>query len=519
MLEHYIATAIKLASNELPYGPLPAAERAVIEAMHHGNRYADHLAVELRQALADRHGLDVGQVAVGCGSVGLLQQLFLSYVDPGEEVIYGWRTFETYPIYTRVVNGDAVTVPLKRQALDADALAAAASERTRMVLITSPNNPTGTALGRAELRHILESVSPHTLVVLDEAYREFMTRADRPDSVALLAEFPNFVVLRTFSKAYGLAALRVGYAFAVPDVVDSLTKTLVPFTVNGLGQAAALASLGATEELRVRLDSVLAERTRVERELRAAGFSVPDPQANFVWLPAGGAAEALTVGLEKRGVVSRPFPGEGVRVTIGTREENDRFLAAFTAVAAEVDAAASWELPTGDTARRVAAVLERLVVAIDRLAAHADAPGAGYTSADPATGEQWDAGQVYAHVGEIGGYWQRQWTAVIDAPNRYRIGAHASTSTPPPFGRTKRDAQRIAAIEAGRHENATVHLDRAREAAAVLRNFLAGLTEADLDCAGLHETLGVMDGWRILDEFLVGHYEQHADQLDGLRSD
>jgi hypothetical protein len=137
------------------------------------------------------------------------------------------------------------------------------------------------------------------------------------------------------------------------------------------------------------------------------------------------------------------------------------------------------------------------------------APGAGHTSTDPATGEQWDAGQVYAHVGEIGGYWQREWTAVVDA----------GTGASPPFGRTKRDAQRIAAIETGRHESATVHLERAREAAAVLRNFVAGLTEADLNCTGLHETLGEMDAWRILDEFLVGHYEQHADQLDGLRSD
>src|SRR5258706_327728 len=193
MREHDIDTAIKLASNELPYGPLPAAERAVVEA----------------------------------------------------------------------------------------------SERTRMVLITSPNNPTGTAFGRAELQHVLESVSPHTLVVLDEAYREFMTRADRPDPVALLAAHSNFVVLRTFSKAYGLAALRVGYAFAARDTIDALTKTLVPFTVNGLGQAAALASLAATDELSARLDAGRGERARVERELRAAGCSVPDPQANFVWLPAG----------------------------------------------------------------------------------------------------------------------------------------------------------------------------------------------------------------------------------------
>lgn len=509
MREHDIDTAIKLASNELPYGPLPAAERAVVEAMHHGNRYADHLAVELRQALADRHGLDVGQVAVGCGSVGLLQQLFLSYVDPGDEVLYAWRTFETYPIYARVVGADAVTVPLTRQALDAGAMVAAASERTRMVLITSPNNPTGTAFGRAELKHVLESVSPHTLVVLDEAYREFMTRADRPDPVALLADHPNFVVLRTFSKAYGLAALRVGYAFAAPDVIDALVKTLVPFTVNGLGQAAALASLAATDELSARLDFVLGERARVERELRAVGFSVPDPQANFVWLPAGAAAEAITVGLEKRGVVSRPFPGEGVRVTIGTREENDRFLIAFAAVAAEVDAAASWELPTGDTARRVGSVLARLESAMGRLASHAAHPSPGYTDPDPPTGERWDAGQVFAHVGEIGGYWMRQWTAVIDA------GAAESV----PFGRIKSDAQRITAIEAGRHTDAMVHLERAQEAAAILRNFLAGLTEADLSRLGVHSTLGDMDGWRILDEFLVGHYEQHADQLDGLRSD
>jgi hypothetical protein len=166
-------------------------------------------------------------------------------------------------------------------------------------------------------------------------------------------------------------------------------------------------------------------------------------------------------------------------------------------------------LPTDDTARRVASVLDRLESAIGRLATHAVAPGPGYTAPDPPTGERWDAGQVFAHVGEIGGYWQRQWTTVIDTPG----------TVPVPFGRVKSDAERIAAIEAGRHVDATVHLDRAREAAAVLRNFVAGLTEADLSRMGVHSTLGDMDGWRILDEFLVGHYEQHADQLDGLRSD
>ena len=450
MQEYDLATAIKLASNELPFGPLPAAERAVIDAMHRGNRYSDHLAIDLREALATRHGLDAGQVAVGCGSVGLLQQLFLSYLDPGDEVVYGWRTFETYPIYASVVGARSVMVPLRHQALDASALVDATSEHTRMVLITSPNNPTGTALGRAELQYVLQHVPHHTVVVLDEAYREFMTRPDRPDPVALLAEHPNLVVLRTFSNAYGLAALRVGYAFAAPDVVDALVKTLVPFTVNGLGQAAAIASLGADEELRARLDAVLGERARVERELRDAGFSVPDPQANFVWLPAGVVAGALTVGLEQRGVVTRPFGGEGVRVTVGTAEENDRFLAQFAAVAAAVDAARAWELPTGDAAKRVGMLLARLDAAVGRVAGSDDRAPAGLGDVlDPCTARL---------------------TQALDVPR----GTAAS-------------------FEPGGEP-----LAHARDVAAAVRNLVAGLPEAELTSTVVQTV-----------EELVGAYEEH----------
>ncbi len=221
MEEHAIDSAVKLASNENPFAPLPsvvgAIDRSATEAL---NRYADHRASELRARLADRLGLDPAQVGVGCGSVGLLQQILLAYVDPGDEVLYGWRSFEAYPIYTTVAGGTEVAVPNRFEALDMAAITKAVTERTRVVFVTSPNNPTGTVVRHEELEALLGAVGPECLVVLDEAYYEYVTGRHAPGAMALLAEHRNLAVLRTFSKAYGLAALRVGYVAAHPDVVQ-----------------------------------------------------------------------------------------------------------------------------------------------------------------------------------------------------------------------------------------------------------------------------------------------------------
>lgn len=344
MAEHSLASAIKLASNENPFDPLPSVRAVIDGASAAMNRYPDHGALALRAALASHNRIDVERVTVGCGSVGLLQQLVLTYVDPGDHVVYGWRSFEVYPIYVGMVAGVSVQVPNVRETLDMGSIVAAIDERTRLVMVTSPNNPTGSAVSHDELVAVLDAVPPQCLVVLDEAYYEYATGAHLPRSRELLDRYGNLAVLRTFSKAYGLAALRVGYLMADAEVISAVDRTLVPFAVNGLGQAAAMASLAAGDELLERVRQTLAERDRVEAALIARGLVMPDAEANFVWLPAGDASAELTVGLESMGVVTRPFAGEGVRVTIGSVEENDRFLDAFDTVAAKLDLHSAWRL-------------------------------------------------------------------------------------------------------------------------------------------------------------------------------
>lgn len=331
--EHGIVGAIKLASNENPDPPVDAIVRAVCDAASGLNRYADHRATAVREALAARLGLAVGQVTVGAGSVGLLQQLFLSYVDPGDEVVFPWRSFEVYPVYTQLMDGVEVHTPLTAEhRFDLAAVAAAVTERTSLVLLATPNNPTGTAVPTAELRTLVESIPADVIVCVDEAYREFLDPAYGDPVTELLPGHPNVVVMRTFSKAHGLAGLRAGYAAGHPDVIAMLDRTLFPFAVNALAQAAALAALDAGEEIGRRVQVILAERRRVEAELRAAGWELPDHQANFVWLASGARTDDVTLALERRGVVVRPFSGEGIRVTIGAPAENDRFLAALAEV-------------------------------------------------------------------------------------------------------------------------------------------------------------------------------------------
>ena len=332
--EHGITDAIKLASNENPYPPVPGVVAAIAAAAGDVNRYGDHRAADLRAAIAGWLDVDVDRVAAGCGSVGLLQQLLLAYVDPGDEVVYPWPSFEAYPIDVQLTGGVEVTVPLVDHTFDLDAVAAAVTDRTKLVLLANPNNPTGTAVHVDQLRRLVEQVPDDVLVVVDEAYREFVT-ADLGDPISdLQPDHPNVVVLRTFSKAFGLAALRTGYAVADPDVVIELDKVLIAFAVNHLAQVASLAAIAARDEVQAVVDLITAERDRVVASLRSDGWDLPDAHANFVYLPLGSRTDVVFPEMERRGVVVRPFPGVGMRVTIGTPAQNDRFLATLAEVTA-----------------------------------------------------------------------------------------------------------------------------------------------------------------------------------------
>lgn len=329
--------AYKLSSNENPYPPLPGVMESALAAAGVFNRYPDMACTGLMNELADRFGVPVSHVATGTGSVGVAQQLIQATSGPGDEVIYAWRSFEAYPIITQVSGATSVKVPLTPGDVhDLDAMADAITERTRLIFVCNPNNPTGTVVRRAELERFLDRVPSDVLVVLDEAYREFIRDAEVPDGVEIYRDRPNVAVLRTFSKAYGLAGLRVGFAIAHEPVAAALRKTAVPFGVSQLAQDAAVASLRAEDELMGRVGSLVAERTRVVEALRGQGWTVPETQANFVWLRLGERTADFAAACEKAGVVVRPFAGEGMRATIGETEANDIFLQAAEAFRKEL---------------------------------------------------------------------------------------------------------------------------------------------------------------------------------------
>jgi histidinol-phosphate aminotransferase len=323
--------SVKLSSNESPFGPLPSVAAAVGAAAADLNRYPDAGASGLIAALADRFAVPQDHVAVGAGSVGILQQLLEAVAEPGTEVVYAWRSFEAYPLLADLSGATSVRVPLADEVHDLDALAAAITPRTRMVLVCNPNNPTGTAVGEAELTAFLDRVPDHVLVVLDEAYREYVRDPRVPDGLTLYPDRPNVAVLRTFSKAYGLAALRVGFLVGHPHTAAAVRKTMLPFAVNHLAQAAAVASLAAEDELLERVEATVKERGRVRDALVADGWTVPPTEANFVWLRLGDDTLEFAAACEAAGVSVRPFAGEGARVSIGTPDENDAFLAAARA--------------------------------------------------------------------------------------------------------------------------------------------------------------------------------------------
>ena len=319
--------SFKLSSNESPHGPLPSVQRVIAEAVKGVNRYPDNGSAALTEAIGRRFSVPSGHIAVGCGSVGVTQQLLEAVGEPGIQVVYAWRSFEAYPSLVRLVGAEEVLVPLRDETHDLDAMAAAVTDRTRLVLVCNPNNPTGTVVHSGELEKFLDRVPSDCLVVLDEAYREYVRDVDVPDGLDLYRDRPNVAVLRTFSKAYGLAGLRVGFMVAHEPVAEAVRKTMLPFTVNSIAQAAAVASLAAESELFQRVEEVVKERTRVRVELLARGWPVPQTEANFVWLGLREATMDFAAACERAGVSVRPFAGDGVRVSVADREANDAFLA------------------------------------------------------------------------------------------------------------------------------------------------------------------------------------------------
>jgi histidinol-phosphate aminotransferase len=317
----------KLSSNENPYAP-PASVLAAAEAAAAVmNRYPDMGNTALFDALSSRLGVPASRLAVGTGSVALLYHLVQAFCEPGDEVVFAWRSFEAYPIATAVCGARAVQVPVTAEGRhDLDAMAEAITDRTRIVLVCTPNNPTGPAVRHSELAGFLERVPSHVVVVVDEAYREFVRCDDPADPMALAEGRPNVVVMRTLAKAYGLAGLRVGYLVATDEVAAAVRKCALPFGVSSVAQAAAVAALECEDELAERVTAIVAERERVVAALAEQGWTVPAADGNFVWLGLGEHTPAFAAAAEEAGIMVRPYGTDGVRVTIAEPEGNDVFL-------------------------------------------------------------------------------------------------------------------------------------------------------------------------------------------------
>lgn len=321
--------AFKLSSNENPFEPLPSVLEA-LQATTPVNRYPDASAAALRARLGERFGVEPDAVHVAAGSVSILHQLVLGTSSVGDEVVYAWRSFEAYPSLPLVAGATGVQVPLASGARhDLDAMADAVTDRTRVVIVCTPSNPTGPIVTSAEFAAFVDRVPRDVLIILDEAYAEFVTAPDAVDGLAerLFERHPNVVVLRTFSKAYGLAGLRVGYAIGHPRVLDAARTTGIPLSVTSAAERAAIASLDAEAELRERVSVIVERRTRLVGGLRAQGWQVPDSQANFVWLPAGERTVEVAAAFDAADLVVRPFPGDGIRISVGEEESIDRVLA------------------------------------------------------------------------------------------------------------------------------------------------------------------------------------------------
>lgn len=320
-------TPYKMSSNENPFPPLPGVIDAVTAAAAGMNRYPDMATTALRGRIAQDLNVSPDEIVTGTGSSGVLGYLVTATCEAGDEVVYAWRSFEAYPIFVALSGARSVQVPLTAdERHDLPAMAGAITPHTQLVLVCNPNNPTGTAVSARELEDFLAQVPAHVLVVLDEAYVEFCTDADRADGLEVYRRHPNLVLLRTFSKAYGLAGLRVGFAIAHPPVASVLRKCTLPFGVSELSSRAAIASLDARDELLKRVDSLVVERDRLAEELRSQGWDVPHTQTNFVWLPLRERSVEFAAAADAEGLSVRAFDGEGVRCSVDAPEANERLV-------------------------------------------------------------------------------------------------------------------------------------------------------------------------------------------------
>lgn len=331
------APMVRLASNESPHPPLPAVREAIERALSSLNRYPDPSNSLLRERLSDRYEVPVGQIAIGNGSCDILLAAGEALLEPGAELVYAWPSFSVYPHLSAASGARAITVALDAdQRHDLDAMLAEITVATRLVIVCNPNNPTSTALPVEEIAAFVDAVPPHVCVIVDEAYCEFNLLGDPDASIELLAQHPNLVLLRTFSKVYGLCGLRVGFALCgsaeLPRAVDQVRQ---PFFCNALAQAAAIESLNHQDAVLERVTSTVAERISVGEDLSALGLGVADSQANFCWIDLGERDEDEVMrGLEDRGVLVRGGSALGsqtpaLRVTYGTQQENARFLQAL----------------------------------------------------------------------------------------------------------------------------------------------------------------------------------------------
>jgi histidinol-phosphate aminotransferase len=326
---------VKLASNETPFAPHPQVLEAIEAQLRTLHRYPDPEKAALRRRIADRTGVPAGRVAVGNGSCEILLAAADAMLEPGAELVYAWPSFSIYPHLAAMSGARAITVPLNEAGEhDLEAMAGEVTAATRLVIVCNPNNPTATALPPATIDDWIGELPRHVAVVVDEAYVEFSTLQDPDDSIDLLERHPNLVLLRTFSKVYGLCGLRVGYALGSESFRLAVDRVRQPFSVNALAQAAAVEALGHQDEVERRIAQNLIERVHVESELEERGLETTESQANFSWVHLGDRDEDEIVdGLAERGVIVRAGKALGeegrMRVTYGTRSENERFLAAL----------------------------------------------------------------------------------------------------------------------------------------------------------------------------------------------
>jgi histidinol-phosphate aminotransferase len=313
----------KLSSNENPYAPSEAVIEAIGRAARSANRYPDPFGDDLAAILAEHHRLPPDRVAVAGGSLVLLQQVVQAVASPGDEVVFGWRSYEAYPIVVQSARCTGLRVPLREHRLDLNSISARVTARTRLVIVCSPNNPTGTDVLASELESFAETLPPGCLLVLDEAYREFSTGPTTPDGLGLQERHDHVLVLRTFSKAHNLAGARIGWCAGDPEILRAMRRVALPFTVSRLASAAAAQAI-AGHSAANRLKEIVSERDRLAERLRTAGFKVPASQTNFLWLVLGDSSDSFAARCAESGVSVRCFSGEGVRVTVGRAEANNR---------------------------------------------------------------------------------------------------------------------------------------------------------------------------------------------------